>query len=109
MVAHAFNPVLALGRRRQRQADLCEFEPSLQSSRTARAIQRNPVLKKQKGKEKGKERGKERWEKGKDGKGKGKKNTIVNRKRADNIMSCELCAKFLFLICIVETGLLSLG
>ena len=35
----------ALGR--QKQADLCEFEASLvykASSRTARAIQRNPVL-----------------------------------------------------------------
>ena len=42
MVAHAFN----LGR--QKQADLCEFEASLDyraSSRTARATQRNPVSK----------------------------------------------------------------
>jgi hypothetical protein len=39
----------ALGR--QKQADLCEFEASLiyrVSSRTARAIHRNPVSKKQK-------------------------------------------------------------
>ena len=36
---------------RQRQADLCEFKASLvyrASSRTARATQRNPVLKKKK-------------------------------------------------------------
>ena len=44
VVAHAFNPVL----RRQRQIDLCEFEASLiykASSRTAMAIQKNPVSK----------------------------------------------------------------
>ena len=44
MVVHAFNPVL----KRQRQADLCEFKASLLhgvSSRTTRAVQRNPVWK----------------------------------------------------------------
>ena len=42
VVVHAFNPTL----RRQRQAELCEFEASLvyrASSRTARTTQRNPV------------------------------------------------------------------
>jgi hypothetical protein len=45
--ARTFNP----STERQRQADLCEFEVSLvyrMSSRTARATQRNPVLKNQK-------------------------------------------------------------
>jgi hypothetical protein len=43
MEVHAFNPSIG----RQRQEDLCEFEASLVyrvSSKTARAIQRNPVL-----------------------------------------------------------------
>jgi hypothetical protein len=41
----------ALRRQRQKQVDLCEFETSLVyrgSSRTAKATQRNPVLKNQK-------------------------------------------------------------
>ena len=45
MVGRSLIPAL----RRQRQVDLCELEASLVyrvSSRTARAIQRNPVLKK---------------------------------------------------------------
>ena len=40
--------------RRQRQADLCEFKASLgyrASSRTVRATQRNPVMKKKERKE----------------------------------------------------------
>ena len=44
VVAHTFNPSTG----RQRQVDLCEFKASLvylESSRTARTIQRNPVLK----------------------------------------------------------------
>jgi hypothetical protein len=44
--------ISALGR--QRQADLCEFEASLDysvSSRTARGMQRNPVLKKKQNKQ----------------------------------------------------------
>ena len=44
VVAHILIPAFG----RQRQADLCEFETSLvyrASSRTARATQRNPVLK----------------------------------------------------------------
>jgi hypothetical protein len=47
MVAHAFNPSTRDGRGRR----ISEFEASLVykvSSRTARAIQRNPVSKKQK-------------------------------------------------------------
>jgi hypothetical protein len=47
MVAHAFNPSI----QRQRQAGISEFEASLVyrvSSRTAKAIQRNPVSKKKK-------------------------------------------------------------
>ena len=51
MVAHACNPSTLGGRGRQ----ISEFEASLVyrvSSRTARAIQRNPVSKKQKQKEK---------------------------------------------------------
>ena len=43
MVAHAFNPST-----REAEADLCEFEASLvykASSGTARATQKNPILK----------------------------------------------------------------
>jgi hypothetical protein len=57
--------ILALGR--QSQKDLCEFKASLiysVTSRTARVIQINPVLKKQK-KNKTKQKGKERRKKGK--------------------------------------------
>jgi hypothetical protein len=49
VAAHAFNPSTRGGRGRR----ISEFEASLVykvSSRTARAIQRNPVLKKQKAK-----------------------------------------------------------
>ena len=48
--------------RRQRQADLCEFEASLVyrvSSRTTEDIHRNPVSKRKKRKKERKERGKE--------------------------------------------------
>ena len=44
-VAHAFNPIIL---RKQRQAELCEFQAKVvykASSRTARAAQRNPVSK----------------------------------------------------------------
>ena len=50
-MAHAFNPTL----RRQKQADLYEFEANLVhkvSSRTAEAIQGNPVSKKNQKKKK---------------------------------------------------------
>ena len=49
--------ICAVTLRRQRQGDPCEFEASLVyrvSSRTARATQRNPVLKKQTGKKQNK-------------------------------------------------------
>ena len=51
MVAHTFSPNI-FGK--QKQVDFCEFEASLvyrASSRTARATQRNPVLKKVKNKQ----------------------------------------------------------
>ena len=35
----------------RRQVDLCEFKSGLQSSRTAKATQSNPLLKKEKGKQ----------------------------------------------------------
>ena len=61
MVAHAFNPSTLGGRGRW----ISEFEASLVyrvSSRTARAIQRNPVSKKTKSKKQKKKRsGLERW------------------------------------------------
>jgi hypothetical protein len=55
VVAHALIPAL----RRQKQADLCKFETSLiykESSRTARATQRNPVSKQNKNKNKNKQK-----------------------------------------------------
>ena len=53
--------ILALGR--QRQADLCEFEASLGyrvSFRTARATQRNPVLKNKSKNKEGREEGRKK-------------------------------------------------
>jgi hypothetical protein len=55
MVTHTFNPSTQGGRGRQ----ISEFEPSLVykvSSRTVRAIQRNPVSKNQRGKKKEKKK-----------------------------------------------------
>jgi hypothetical protein len=62
VVAHAFNPSHLGGRDRR----ISEFEASLVykvSSRTARATQKNPVLKKQKKREKKKKRKEKRKEK----------------------------------------------
>ena len=68
--------------RRQRQADLCEFEASLvyrASSRTARDTQRNPASKKRK---RNKERKKERKrEEGKEGEREG--NIIQRQEELD--------------------------
>ena len=60
MVAHAFNP----STREAEAGGSLEFEASLVykvSSRTARAIQRNPVSKNQKKKKKEKKKRKSKW------------------------------------------------
>jgi hypothetical protein len=81
--------ILILGRQRQSQVDLCDLEASLVhrvSSRTARAAQRNPVLKK---KESKKARKRERGKGGREG---GREREKQKREKQKNKIKTGLSA-----------------